>query len=746
MQSKDFIQALTGSPDTILNWRVINDREKGDLAKNFRGSFDQVLPILTQYNQNYWGIFFSVNEMDGVGNELANVQFIRSHVADLDNTFASNAMLEKAIASELPPHLMVRTSENKFHIYWLTQPYQGNEFYTCQQRKFNNLYDADKSIIDATRVMRMPGFYHCKGEPFLIESFLLHTGAKYTFEQIESHLKDVIVYENISQRLNLGEKDKSAPSLEWLIFALNLRDPNELDRNEWLLTTSAFKQSGWSFTDEQTLLDLWQKWCAKYKNNNVAENIKLWNSIKDSATGWSHFKRVTLVDAYINNQGSTEPKPAGDEEFGEILDTESKKKWFKDCYFVEAYGEIFTKSGRFMNANKFNGAYGGKQFCMSVSGSKVVNEAWQAALRATDWNIPKVDHVRFLPEEKSFAVVKDSLGRKGLNTYIPARIASQEGDVSLWLTHLNKMFATESDIHIFCSYIAHCVKYPGYKIPWAVMFQSLEGAGKTVFAQVLKHALGEMYTYQPKASELAASGSKFNAWMRSKLAIIVDEIWIEERRELVEILKPMITDARVEIQSKGVDQEMEDNCANWLFFSNYKNAIPINQNGRRYCIFFSPLQTKRQLIEAGMNDEYFYKLRYWLFNEGGLEKITYWLMNYPVQKGSLPGRAPETSSYAEALKIGRSPLEVLLDDKIAAREYGFRNGFVSYTMFLKAIEASKYKRPADYNIKSIIESRGYSEIGEYTHTLGNEDFMKPPLLFALNPLQDVKQYEKSQQE
>ena len=45
-----YITALTGSPDTVMEWRVIDDRNKGTQARNVTGTLDQQWETLVQYN------------------------------------------------------------------------------------------------------------------------------------------------------------------------------------------------------------------------------------------------------------------------------------------------------------------------------------------------------------------------------------------------------------------------------------------------------------------------------------------------------------------------------------------------------------------------------------------------------------------------------------------------------------------------------------------------------------------------
>lgn len=756
--SQSYIAALTGNENTICDWRLFHDKDKKYPALKLRGRLSDLAETLKQYNINGYGVCININAFkDTATKNLSDIDFIRTHVVDLDDVLTSQASYQAATTSDLPPHFAVQTSTGKFHLYWLVKPYTGNDFYKEQQEKFLTLYGGDSKIIDATRVLRVPGFYHNKKEPHLVTCWKISDRERYDFAEIQKFLADINVVNRIGKRKELGDSSKAAPSLPWLTFALNMIDPNNLSYGEWLATSAAFKQAGWSLTNENNLFDLWQVWCARYESNDVSENLTLWKSLKDTQCGWSHFQRVTNVQAYYNNNPVNPPNFSSPEPVkteiqteennlidAEILDTFGKKEWFKNCIFIESEGKIFTGTGRFMNQTQFNGKYGGKEFCLKPAGGKLTDDAWKAALRSTDWVIPKVDHVRFLPQKPSFSIILDDLGRKGLNVYIPAKIKTAEGDVTPWIMYLHKIFNTENDVKIFNDYVAHCIKYPGWKIPWAILLQSAKGIGKQMIGDVLKRSIGEMYTYQPDAEELVTGVSQFNGWMSNKILIIVDEVRVGDRNDLMNGLKTIITDRRIAVERKGIDQQMEDNVANWVFFSNHKDAFPIDENERRYCIFYSCLQSAQQIVDAGLNKEYFDSMYHWLEMEDGYKKIANWYLKYPIEKGSLSHRAPETSSYQEVLRIGRSPLRVILDDKIEGGERGFRAGFVSLPMFMKAVAESNIRtKPAEHTLRAIIEQKGYVELGKTKGPVVGEDLTHPSVIYGLKGL-SVDMYESSQ--
>lgn len=752
-----YITSLTGNPNTECDWRIINDRNAGEMGINLRGSLTTVASQLQAYNQQGYGIFMTVNAMNPTGpRTLENVAYTRAHVVDLDDIISAQDSYNRAVRSNMPPHFAVQSSQGKFHLYWLVEPYKDNDFYSLQQRKLVQLYNSDPNVIDATRILRVPGFYHNKSTPQLVTCWGIHNGPRYTAQQIADNLATINIVSVGGKRSELGDPKLAAPNINLLVYALNTIDPNTLTRDDWMATSAAFKQAGWSLTDENTLHNLWLQWCEKYHGDNKSEDLKMWTSFKDTQVGWSRFCRLVpevLAMQYFGQPSTTPqgtpapaatPEPCEMNNLPEILDATAKQIWFKNCFFVESEGKIFSPTGRFMNQVQFNGRYGGKEFTIKSNGGKLTDEPWKAALRSIDWSIPKVDHCRFLPQEASFSVIVDDMGRKGLNTYIPANIKAVEGDVSRWKDYLTRIFNTPEDIKIFEDYVAHCIKFPGWKIPWSVLLQSAKGIGKQMISDIIKHAVGEPYTYQPDAEELVSGVSQFNGWMRNKLMILVDEVRVGDRNDLMNGLKTIITDRRIAIESKGVDQEMEDNVANWIFFSNFKDAFPIDENERRYCIFYSKLQSALQIEEAGLNKDFFDGMYHWLECEEGFEKLAWYYLHYPIERGSLPHRAPHTSSYEEVIRIGRSPLRVILDDKINAGERGFRGGYVSYVMFQKAVaESSMRNKPLEHTLKAIIESKGYYELGYTKAPVPGEDLKQPSLIFGLKGL-SVDGYEGAQ--
>lgn len=763
----DFLTGLTGDPDNcVIDFRAIHETDKGTPALITRGTLAASWQWITTYNNQGYGIFAVIAAMDGVGRELNNVAAIRAHYIDLDNISAfQNA--ERALSMQPAPSMLVNSSPGKFHVYWTVNPYTGNEYFQALQRKFYTFFNGDR-IIDATRVMRLPGTLHLKN-PAAPHLVTMQRAPAFGFAHDVTTLAAALAHVNVidtghGTRHDLGDTTLAAPSIEWLQAAIDYIDPDTLDRADWIAITAAIKQSGWTLENEGALLQRYLKWCSRYHKDNVPENLKQWDSIRNTETGWKYLLRRAppIAAAFMHAQrpdggqgapwpmsgdpvppGVPVPVPSPDAPaptFGVFLDPMEQQQYFNGCMFVVNLGEILVGNGRFLNNGQFNAVYGGKQFIIDAEG-KLTDEAWKAATRSTMWRIPIVDHVRFMPSAPPRAIITDDLGREGVNVYRPARVMRTAGDPSRFLWHIAQLLPVDGDRKILLDFLAHNVKYPGFKIPWAPVIQSAEGAGKGLLKAVMTNAIGRSYVYFPNAKELTNSGSQFNAWMRHKLFILADEIKVDDRRDLIEVLKPMISEKLIEVQAKGENQGLEDNFANWCFFTNWKDAIPITKNGRRYSVNYSALQTVGDMISRGMTEQYFKSLYDWIEGEGG-PIISDYLMNYPIARGDVPMRGPDTSSTAAAIELTRSPIEKLIISAIDEGMPGFRGGWVSVVSVIKRATLTKAVRGilTPQTAETVLEGLGYVNSGRASRPYFQEDKDIRSTLYHLGCVGDINTF------
>lgn len=160
------------APTGPITFQTFSDRKAkvgpDPLARVVHGTLDEHAPNLIQLSEAGAGVFFMVNEGDGIvknGRSTCrtkeNVVAVRALFVDLDG-----APLDPLVASQVPPHIVVESSPGRYHGYWLGFRCPLEAFEPAQVSLAKH-FQGDESVCDLPRVMRVPGFVHQKGEPFM---------------------------------------------------------------------------------------------------------------------------------------------------------------------------------------------------------------------------------------------------------------------------------------------------------------------------------------------------------------------------------------------------------------------------------------------------------------------------------------------------------------------------------------------------------------------------------------------------
>lgn len=350
---------------------------------------------------------------------------------------------------------------------------------------------------------------------------------------------------------------------------------------------------------------------------------------------------------------------------------------FAGCVYVQEAHRIFTPRGVLLKPEQFKATYGGYVFGLDATNDKTTKNAWEAFTESQAIRYPIAEGMTFRPDVPPGKLLVEE-GRKLVNTYTPAIVDRRPGDVTPFIVHLRKMLPDERDAEILLSYMAACVQHIGLKFQWAPLLQGVEGNGKTLFTRCVAHAVGMQYSHFPKAEEV---GNKFNSWMLRKLFIGIEDVWFpDHRREIIESLKPLITNDVLPIELKGVDQISARVCANFIMNSNHKDAIRKTRNDRRFCVFFTAQQAAIDLQRDGLDGEYFPNLYAWL-RRGGYAHVAEYLATYRIPDEFNPAtrchRAPTTSTTAQAVEHGVGSIEQEIMEAIEEGRPGFAGGWVS---------------------------------------------------------------------
>jgi hypothetical protein len=137
------------------------DRKDPKLVRVLHGTLNQHADELRYLNSKGAGVFVVVNDTDGKGRKAENIIRVRAVFADLDG-----APLDPVLQHYLPPHVVVETSPDHFHCYWRVTGLPL-ELFSGVQKAIAARFNSDPVVCDLPRVMRVPGFWHRKGTPFM---------------------------------------------------------------------------------------------------------------------------------------------------------------------------------------------------------------------------------------------------------------------------------------------------------------------------------------------------------------------------------------------------------------------------------------------------------------------------------------------------------------------------------------------------------------------------------------------------
>jgi putative DNA primase/helicase len=193
------LSGLNISPDEFLSaffepaekvcFRVFSDKKDSAFAgaklEKEQGLFQQIAHLLQNHNEQGRGIFFVVNFG---GHEDENIKRINAQFVEMD-TAPLDEQLQRVKAFPLEPSLIVKTRKS-LHCYWLIKNGQLQRFRHIQKQLVAQ-FDGDPACVNESRVFRLPGCFHCKQEPVLVECVKFNPELRYTQKQLSELLPDV---------------------------------------------------------------------------------------------------------------------------------------------------------------------------------------------------------------------------------------------------------------------------------------------------------------------------------------------------------------------------------------------------------------------------------------------------------------------------------------------------------------------------------------------------------------------------
>jgi hypothetical protein len=165
-------------------------------AVSLWGRLERLSESLSKLNRADYGIYAVVNRLAATvedrvagGNGAAgdkDVTGIRAVFVEIDREDEQpGSNLQRLQNAPLPPSLIVRSSlPHRLHAYWITPDLPVSEFRTVQKHLAKR-FAGDLACQNPSRLMRVPGFLHTKGQPIRSE-LLKASRTAYTREELLS--------------------------------------------------------------------------------------------------------------------------------------------------------------------------------------------------------------------------------------------------------------------------------------------------------------------------------------------------------------------------------------------------------------------------------------------------------------------------------------------------------------------------------------------------------------------------------
>lgn len=186
--TEEFLRPFFDVNETVC-LRVFDDRRegtfKGAKLESKAAGIGRMEAGLKKHNAMNRGVFFTVNFG---GHEDADITRINAQFVECDD-LSFEEQFAKIETFPIEPSIIVKTRKS-LHTYWLMKNADVGSFRKVQ-RQLIAQFHGDRACINESRVLRLPGFYHCKQEPVMVECVKFNPELRYTQKELSAALPEV---------------------------------------------------------------------------------------------------------------------------------------------------------------------------------------------------------------------------------------------------------------------------------------------------------------------------------------------------------------------------------------------------------------------------------------------------------------------------------------------------------------------------------------------------------------------------
>jgi hypothetical protein len=399
--------------------------------------------------------------------------------------------------------------------------------------------------------------------------------------------------------------------------------------------------------------------------------------------------------------------------------------WAKGLCYVAATNEFYRHSTRErFKPESLDATYSRK---LLLSEEQIAAAGQQGSMKAA--SKPVVDPRDYLLNVVKIPTVYDYIydprypndtfldldDRPYVNLYVPNHPEPRARDSlfagEMLMEHLGNLISERPYQRTVLDFMAFLVQYPGKKIRWAILLQGVEGCGKTFLSEAMKTALGRGHV---RTIDSNALHSTWNDWAYGSQLLTLEEIRVagHSRHEVMNALKPLVTNDVINLNQRHRDSRQVDNTANYMLFTNHHDSLVLSHGDRRYFVLKSPLQTKGQVMRLG--ETYFRELFGML--QSHAPGLRHFLECWPISDSFDPnGHAPVTPYLKQLVNDSASELVIAVRDAIELNTHSLvAPDLVSSSSLLGWIQLHHDTiRVSSQQLAAVLRDEGYLKMGRF---------------------------------
>jgi hypothetical protein len=450
--------------------------------------------------------------------------------------------------------------------------------------------------------------------------------------------------------------------------------PADCDRDTWWQIGAALKKE----LGEKRGWEVWNSWSQKAPDKYDAKTAEVqWNSFRPETKG-TNGRSITggTIFHYAKENGFR----GFDAEAADSPD-------IRDNWLYAISIKRFIELNRLLEWDK-------EQFDANFAPHFSRGKPSEHVLKNGEFK--RVDSVTYWPNNGLYVTEQ---GQSKLNYWRPSNVKPAPGDPSPFINHVRYLYPGEEG-DIFLDYLAFQVQCPGEKVHWAVLLEGDQGNGKSYFATVMRLVLGPHNVKMVSNDQLHET---FTQWQRNTQLVVVEEMMAKARLELMNKLKPIITEDWCTIREMYRPPYEQPNRFNFLFFSNHQDSLIIDNTDRRYCILKTDAKPHPE------SNAYYGPLFDW--TRANAAVIAHCLKNRPLSNFKPKAHAPMTAGKRALIKQSMLPIEQYIYDQVEAGEYPCHWELLSPAVMVKPLNDVGIKANPKEVAKAFFKL-GYKNLGD----------------------------------